>query len=288
MHCPDSYWKASRKCTAKSKLQTVTFAQDVAQILLDTDEPSEYVFTFESISDEHYTNIPVDPPFQFSTVSCEVPFAFFKGHDGLEHVCVGNDLALDRWPRIHLDNESRNVSVTYEVTVQHGLTIASLGSFTATGAGALDVERSKFDTVGKYSYILRSVRDETGCSRELMESAQARFDILVNETPGVIPSKPEESLCEGDDISFSLQGTPPWMVHYKFGNSTKQLKVPKHPGFKLKFAEAGTLEIYKVCHGSGDAQCCASISDELYTVHALPSAAVSGGENKRDVIREGQ
>ncbi|KAG8897050.1 hypothetical protein FRB99_008481 [Tulasnella sp. 403] len=141
-----------------------------------------------------------------------------------------------------------------------------------------------FKSIGSSLVTIESIKDSSPCPEVNSQPARRSIYVDVAETAAIVPFERKVDYCVGEPISFQLEGTPPWTVNYVF----KQ-KVIKATSSNSKFSrvpiEPGIFKIMSIAHQRN--MCQSNVDDLEMHVHAVPSARVSRGRKKQDVIREG-
>jgi len=77
---------------------------------------------------------------------------------------------------------------------------------------SVNVPGYKFSSVGSTLITIDSVQDSSPCSQAELDSLKSSLWVDVAETAAIVPFDRREDYCEGDILSFQLEGTPPWTV----------------------------------------------------------------------------
>lgn len=160
---------------------------------------------------------------------------------------------------------------------------------------------------GKYTLQLVSVVDQTGCGRDFEKEVAAGdaasgalgstsistsgksfgatiINIHVSDVARISPIHAPSGVCIGDMLSYALQGTPPFSILYSYNDVIQPEIVVHDPLISLFAGAAGTLAIKQVCNS---AMCCTRPVDLQTVIWDIPKAAIDGGVDVEEDIREG-
>jgi nucleoporin POM152 len=218
----DSHPRLHQRGSLGSVSSTTTFP-------LQTADPGHYTYEFLRIGDANY-----------SPLTSGVTSLASSGRLLLEQEVFGRPSAsFESNPTISLCSHGRltpksskhqgNVILRGKAPFELEVAIRSPGSYSPTvrkvaiqsSRWSLDLPDYEFDHVGLYSIAIVSVKDATGCEQEVGEPVgqgqhqQPQLNSIlveVAETASVIPLLRVEDVCVGSELSFLLQGSPPWQL----------------------------------------------------------------------------
>ena len=354
------YRISKRACTDCQFLlisnEEIKLAQHEAVIDLSTEDSGDYMYEAVSITDALYENVQLDARANAFVHRVFADPQVALTDDSMRNVCVGHKLPTDRLPEIivpddsALDESRFPLKVTYDMILESG---DEKKQFSKSTTIELKSKSSRFnpetpfDTVGTYSFNLRSVEDARGCkttySPQIFLDKRRQFRIHVSTEPTFSVMSTHTHGCIGDKIGFSIFGLPPWTLRYSWTSAplsdseepvttTHEMKIEddeqsgwivsklmyltsvtkeavaddlelakqqreaqksglalKNRNFYLRFSKPGLLQVHEVCHGQMDSDsCCVTTQNWQFSVHALPSAHVSGSTGSKDAtIRQG-
>ncbi|KAJ3413508.1 hypothetical protein HDV05_007891 [Chytridiales sp. JEL 0842] len=252
----------------------------LGRIPLLTKEPGKYVYTFLSVTDDNYKSAHSQQPlYTLEQKVMRRPDAVFVDDRERVFQCLGDSpddgikISLKGLPPFDLILELKHES--------HPRETIRLTNITET---SYNFKPPTLSTTGKYNIQLVSLQDASGCEKTFdRDSKVTSISVQVSDVARIASLNPE-SVCVGDILTYTLQGTPPFTVYYNF-NGVEQEKVQiMDPLLSLYAAEAGSVTINRVCN---QMQCCTEPTNLTHVVHRLPSAIVDGGHDLIEDIREG-
>ncbi|PVV02162.1 hypothetical protein BB560_003388 [Smittium megazygosporum] len=181
----------------------------------------------------------------------------------------------------------------------------------------LDLSSYLISHIGRFGLRILKVIDSNGCTYSQTnlggDMVEAGMEIEYIEAPTIRPLDPMPNdrdltiethknsqvdspsnsvytepyhVCKGDVVSMEVLGYPPWSIHYSYNERMKTVSINK-PVFKKLMDSAGIFSVDKVCHLVTNS-CCSRFANLKYNVHALPSAKISGGQNVKQSINQGE
>jgi nucleoporin POM152 len=275
------------RVTDSNKVERISSAEEqvrgkLGRVQLATKDSGRYTYTFSSIDDDNYktAGYTQKPIYTLQHTVLKRPNAVFV--DGRERVfqCIGDNMedsiqiALQGAPPFDLILEMKHDS--------HPREIIRLTNITEKN---YKFKPPTLSTTGRYKIQLVSLQDATGCEKSFdRDLKDTSISVQVSDVAR-IASLNSDSVCVGDFLSYTLQGTPPFTVTYMFNGVIQEKLQVMDPLLSLYAAEAGTVTITSVCN---QMQCCTKPSNLAHTVHQLPSAIVDGGYDLVEDIREGK
>lgn len=163
-----------------------------------------------------------------------------------------------------------------------------------------EIMTKKFDykptitETGKHTLRIIHVADKSGCERSF-ESDGGTFsqketygsttvNIHVSDVPKIIAIKAPESVCVGDVLLYSLQGSPPFTIFFLFDGKLQQGLSLEDSVLSLYAGSPGTMRIAQVCNSMN---CCTKPEGLETVIRDLPKAFMDGGTHIEEDIREG-
>ena len=142
----------------------------------------------------------------------------------------------------------------------------------------------RYLALGTHVVTIRKVRDSHGCVRE-MDFDAPHVQVNVADIPVISPLEANLEFCVGDRISFSLSGTPPFNIYYKFQDVDRKATVSTTT-FRRMAEKPGEFEITGISdQRSTDA--CISRTSIVKKIHEMPSVKISKGKTVTIDIHEG-
>lgn len=235
--CPTTIFKGS-SCRVLSEARTFNLAQNAPLLELETAQAGAYVYTLQSVSDDHYSDLPLDDGERsFSLRIHSRPNIQARVASGPTHLCVNSALPKSRGVHLELDGAAP-WTVHYDVTHDAGPVQGTVSSTEQTiRRSSVEFQSASVDfvpedialtDVGRYRLRLRNITDGNGCHRTLTEeqASQPVLEVIVSAQPdlallGVVSGgvlRPDErSLsCVGDTIELVVQGIPPFRMDYVY------------------------------------------------------------------------
>ncbi|OWZ31945.1 hypothetical protein C356_05643 [Cryptococcus neoformans c45] len=248
-------------------------AQEIGILHLST-EPGSHRYDFLSLADGNYLKTDVSIALEHKVFGR--PSASFVKHTS-RALCLDSTLETDAkillkgqgpWILSLSVRKPASTSITtHTVTITNPEWTVSLPQV--------------LEDIGRYEVMISKVEDVSGCEWVSGETDELRSMVEVVESARIVPVDEKEDLCVGDSLDFLLQGKAPWTIEYAWKG--KDHKVTSSASRFSRFAEkAGKFEVKSVA--LRDDRCKRQVEGMVRTVHALPSAKITSGEND---LREG-
>ncbi|KAJ3213068.1 hypothetical protein HDU67_003416 [Dinochytrium kinnereticum] len=271
---------------ATNKEKTVAleekFTSKVARLALDTVHPGEHVYRFNHITDFNYKTVDGATPKDAISVLQRVvrkPNAVFVGSDDRLFQCVGDD--AEGGIQLQLEGTAPFELVIELKHENYPRDIIRVGNITTS---SYRFKPPALNSTGRYKIQLVLIQDASGCERMFDRDAADTSVVVQVSDVARISSLTPASVCVGDIITYTLQGTPPFTVSYDFdGGEVKEVTF-EDPILIFFASEAGTVNVRSVCN---QLKCCTRPTNLLHVIHELPSAIVDGGYDLVEDIREG-
>lgn len=158
--------------------------------------------------------------------------------------------------------------------------------------------------IGLYVLSIIQVSDANGCTLDEHSTSDNSFTIQVHDVPKIRHLVEESNqlsdfdvnsngnyYCVGDQITFMLNGIPPFMIEYEFNSVSQKVEIQGNY-FKRRAPGPGFLNINSLSDSS--AKGCKVEYDELNrsdlkaTIHDLPSVEIFQGDSIEEDIHEGE
>lgn len=138
--------------------------------------------------------------------------------------------------------------------------------------------------LGTHAVTIRSVKDSRGCERR-MDFDAPHVQVSVADVPTISPLEERMDYCVGDRIAYTLSGTPPFNVYYKFQEHNRKASVPT-TNFRRLAETPGKFIITNISDQRSTDACRAKV-ELTKIIHELPSVRVSKGKTATTDIHEG-
>ncbi|KAF3926759.1 hypothetical protein ABW21_db0207592 [Orbilia brochopaga] len=136
--------------------------------------------------------------------------------------------------------------------------------------------------LGGQTVRIHKVRDSRGCSRKY-GTELPHVSVAVADLPSITSLDPKPYYCVGDRISYSLAGTPPFILEYTFAG--KKEKVTTTSIFQRVAERSGILTFNSIKDSASDCKVELNVTKD---VHRIPSVRVSEGSQVVEGIHEGE
>lgn len=278
----NQYFKSERGAQSK-RSQQLTSGLNSASFKMETSQSGLYDYEFSRLGDNSYsqaTRGPVvlkikqrvqsKPSARFTNIG--KTYRYCKGEGAGDEVLpiVLNGLApfyLEIDIRHHAAAKPERISLPHIVTNLYDFNIPH-----------------KYLALGTHVVNIRKVRDSHGCVRE-MDFDAPHVQVSVADIPVISSLEANLEFCVGDRISFSLSGTPPFNIYYKFQDVDRKASVSTTT-FRRIAEKPGEFEIVGISdQRSTDA--CISRTSIVKKIHEMPSVRISKGKTVTIDIHEG-
>lgn len=253
-----------------------------ASIQMDTSKAGTYTYKFSALADNLYnSNNDFSPLVLQQKVNPRPSASFAKPGQSFKYCMVEQEnedtipISLTGQAPFSIDIEVKHHSGTQPETY----TIPVI----ETNMYGLKIPR-KYLKLGAQQVRIKSVRDANGCQSKINHSSMGQsVQVQLFDAPAIYPLETRTDYCVGDRIAYSLSGTPPFQVNYRFGDRLNRAKVSSTT-FK-RIAEApGPMTIESVTDRASE---CRADYNMTKTIHPMPSVRISRGRNARVDIHEG-
>ncbi|KAK0724799.1 hypothetical protein B0H67DRAFT_598285 [Lasiosphaeris hirsuta] len=251
-----------------------------ASIHADTTKAGTYTYTFSSLADNLYNS---DGNFQPVTVIQRVnrkPAASFVKPGQTFKFCKsdqsdgeGIPVTLTGVPPFSLEIEIKH----HSAAVPEIYRTPSINS----NSFELQIPRQQL-RLGTQNIRIRDVKDGSGC-HSVTDIGSPSVQVQLYEAPTIYPLETRTDYCVGERLSYTLSGTPPFEVWYKFDGTERKAKSPT-TNFRRIAESPGVFSITTV---SDKASECRAPVNIVKTIHPMPAVKISKGRNVRVDIHEG-
>lgn len=251
---------------------------------IDISKPGTHIYKLISVSDHHY-QYPIKPSLHSQNIFAvqqnvnPSPIAVFIDTQPRIVHCISKaigdfelSMKLVGEPPFELEIEETRDNIHIS-TINKLIPIEELSPIAEDGLKSYRylLQTEGQSHMGKYQYIISSVKDSAGCSStfERDNGAPGTLTTIEIADQAKITAINPSIVCVGDIIAFNLQGTPPFTVGYSF-NGEKQSDIEiVDPLLSLWAGVEGNLTITKVCNAM---QCC----DKDVSSDPLMTTAIKG------------
>lgn len=273
-------------------------------IPMESSMSGNYKYVFDAIYDSLYTEHIVnylreqglyrmEPLVILQTVSA-TPSGYFLNSDGTDYdTCVMFSRGV-KSIEMQLDGQGP-LDITLDIHHQEANTHKTV-TLTGLDAGVVNLDSIYGPLpVGNHVIGISQIVDAHGCSMDPKEVGET-ITVKVNDLPNAIHLTDESSqvedenyYCVGDHISYSLVGTPPFLITYEFNHETqKSVEVPLNI-FKRRAPGPGLLHINALKDSIGCEIAFGPQREDLTAhVYDLPSVEIIQGESVEVDLYEGE
>ncbi|KAJ2904633.1 uncharacterized protein MKZ38_007469 [Zalerion maritima] len=251
-----------------------------ASIQMDTGKAGTYTYKFSALADNLYNSDKSFHPLVLQQkVNAKPSVSFSKPGQSFKY-CMTEQEHEDTIPislvgvaPFSIDIEVKHQSGTQPET--YTIPVIDNNSY------GLRIPR-RYLKLGSQQVRIRSVRDANGCQSKT-DHASPAVNVHLFDAPAIYPLETRTDYCVGDRLAYSLSGTPPFEVHYRFAGQKIKAKVGSTT-FK-RIAEApGDVTIESVADRASDCRADYNITKKI---HPMPSVRISRGRNVQVDIHEG-
>jgi nucleoporin POM152 len=270
--------KGSMAISSKS----VSLANNLAFISMDTSRAGEYTYTFTELSDDRYSYDKKS--FESMVVRQQVyalPSAKFANPGKTFGYCKDDA------------GGSENIPISLEGIPPFSVELGIIHHGTAKPeiVRIKDIPSNTFSWslshhilgLGAHVVHIRKVIDSRGCEKTLDQDPSA-VRIMVSDPPTIFPLESQTDYCVGERVSYSLSGQPPFEIFYQFRGKERKAKVPNTEFRRL--AEAPGEFTITAISDSASGNCRAN-KNLTKIIHPMPSVKISRGKTAVADIHEG-
>lgn len=278
----NQYFKSERGANSK-KSQQLTSGLNFASFKMETSQSGLYEYEFSRLGDNSYSQAARGPVvLKIRQRVQSEPSARFTNIGKTYRYCKGEGTGDEVLPIIltglapfHLEIDIRHHAATKPERISMPHIDTNLYDFHIP---------HRYLALGTHVVTIRKVRDSHGCVQE-MDFDAPHVQVSVADVPVISPLEANLEFCVGERISFSLSGTPPFNIFYKFQDVDRKATVSTTT-FRRIAEKPGEFEIIGISdQRSTDA--CISRTSIIKIIHEMPSVKISKGKTVTIDIHEG-
>jgi nucleoporin POM152 len=280
----------------ESAIFTETVDTSFLQLAVNTSKAGLHTYSFNSLADDNYkTPVTLPKPIVFSQKIHPIPKAYFIEPEHRVFHCASAakgpyrlKVVLQGQPpfAVKIEQKRDNQHIGYIFKENIG-SDDELELEKENGGYVWNPQTINMDGMGKHEFIMISVSDSNGCILNFDSSEPVSTFFEIADQARIHTFNPSD-VCIGDLLSYTLQGTPPFTIGYKWQGVPQADIIVADPMLSIWVGSSGTVEITKICNS---ADCCdENVSSDVSLttrVHALPRAVVGSGDDSFDDIKEG-
>jgi nucleoporin POM152 len=277
------------------KSETLTESVDTlfVRILFDSSIAGLHKYELEGFSDGNYKQpVTIPGPKVVEQVVFDSPSASFLDPEQKIFQCTSRSknpfqlgLKLAGTPpfiiKIEQRHDNQHVQWIEKTFAKQDLTVED-------GGYEVSFVADSVSTMGRHDFILESISDANACPSKYDRSTNPINTFVEIADQARITPYTKDTVCVGDLLSYTLQGTPPFTIGYTWQGVVQSDLIVPDPMMSFWAGVEGDIVITKVCNSAG---CCdeSVATDERMktTVKPLPKAIVDQGLDLIDDIREG-
>ncbi|KAI1130147.1 hypothetical protein F5Y10DRAFT_236305 [Nemania abortiva] len=251
-----------------------------ASIQMDTSKAGVYSYTFSALSDSLYNNDKrQSAPLTLEQTVHPKPSASFVKPGQIFKSCMADE--VDQRIPIKLEGKA---PFYLELEIKH-----QSGSFPEVYR-IPNIQSNSYDIriprqylkLGAQQVRIRRVRDDRGCQLEAdVGGPVVQFQLY--DSPAIYPLEQRTDYCVGERIGYTLSGTPPFEINYKFGGKTMRAK--SHTTNFRRVAESpGEFTITSIRDKASE---CRATVNLTRNIHPMPAVRISKGRVVQVDIHEG-
>ncbi|KAK8861645.1 hypothetical protein IAR55_002468 [Kwoniella newhampshirensis] len=258
----------------RTSKHTMKSAQETGIFHLAT-EPGHHRYDFMTLADGNYPQTDVSIVLEHE-VHTRPSVSFIRPNS--RPICLDSHLSGDA--RIHLKGVAP-FKLSLAVRKPASISVTTHQVKIDAHDWTLELPEHEMKEIGRHEVMITRVEDQSGCEQVVNDDDELRTTVEVVESARIVAVDERRDLCVGDSLDFLLQGKAPWTIEYEWLG--KKHKVTSSASqFTRRAEKKGVFEVKSVA--LRDNQCKRRVSDLIRTVHPLPSARISEGE---DSLREG-
>ncbi|KAI1735136.1 hypothetical protein F4680DRAFT_453228 [Xylaria scruposa] len=251
-----------------------------ASVQMDTAKPGIYSYIFSALSDSLY-NIDKKrstPLTLEQTVNPKPSASFIKPGQTLKS-CMADEVEqripvkLEGKAPFNLELEIKHQSGSYPEVYR----IPNI----PTNSYDIRIPR-EYLKLGAQQIRIRKVRDDRGCQFETSIGGPV-VHFQLYDSPAIYPLEQRTDYCVGERIGYTLSGTPPFEINYKFGGKTMRAK-SQTTNFRRVAESPGEFTITSIRDRASE---CRATVDLTRTIHPMPAVRISKGRVVQVDIHEG-
>lgn len=278
----NQYFKSERGAHSK-RSQQLTSGLNSASFKMETSQSGLYEYEFSRLGDNSYSQAARGPVvLKIQQRVQPKPSARFTNIGKTYRYCKGEGtgdevlpILLNGHPPFYLEIDIRHHAATKPERISMPHIDTNLFDFHIP---------HRYLALGTHVVTIRKVRDSHGCVRE-MDFDAPHVQVSVADIPVISPLEANLEFCVGDRISFSLSGTPPFNIYYKFQDVDRKATVSTTT-FRRIAEKPGEFEITGISD-QRSTDSCISRTSIIKKIHEMPSVKISKGKTVTVDIHEG-
>ncbi|RYC62186.1 hypothetical protein CHU98_g4028 [Xylaria longipes] len=251
-----------------------------ASVQMDTAKAGVYSYTFSALSDNLYNNDKRrSTPLTLEQTVNPKPSASFVKPGQTFKSCMADEVEqripvkLEGKAPFNLELEIKHQSGSYPDVYR----IPNIPS------NSYDIRIPRqYLKLGAQQIRIRKVRDDRGCQLETNVGGPV-VHFQLYDSPAIYPLEQRTDYCVGERIGYTLSGTPPFEINYKFGGKNMRAK-SQTTNFRRVAESPGEFTITSIRDRASE---CRATVDLTRTIHPMPAVRVSKGRVVQVDIHEG-
>ncbi|KUI72236.1 hypothetical protein VM1G_07862 [Cytospora mali] len=251
-----------------------------ASLQLDTSKAGTYVYRFQSLADNLYSDNKKFTPFGLQQRVNPRPAASFNKPGQTYKSCMADQNVEDTIP-IQL---SGTAPFSVEVEIKHQSGAATeIYRIPSIQTNQFDIQIPRqYLKLGGQSVRIRQVSDSHGC-RRTYDTSGPSVQVQLYDAPAIYELEQRKDYCVGERIGYTLSGTPPFEVWYDFDGSQRKAKSPT-TSFRRLAEHPGDFVITSISDKASECRAAYNIPKRI---HPMPSVRISKGKTVQSDIHEG-
>ncbi|KAH8159136.1 hypothetical protein CIB48_g9111, partial [Xylaria polymorpha] len=251
-----------------------------ASVQMDTAKAGAYSYTFSALSDNLYNNDKRrSMPLTLEQTVNPKPSASFVKPGQTFKSCMADE-AEQRIP-VKLEGKAP-FNLELEIKHQSG-SYPEVYRIPNIQSNSYDIRIPRqYLKLGAQQIRIRKVRDDRGCQLETSVGGPV-VHFQLYDSPAIYPLEQRTDYCVGERIGYTLSGTPPFEINYKFGGKNMRAK-SQTINFRRVAESPGEFTITSIRDRASE---CRATVDLTRTIHPMPAVRVSKGRVVQVDIHEG-
>ena len=270
--------------TVRSKAsRSINAGLQAATVRLETSVAGTYEYSFVKLGDYSYNHNPLT----FSSLQLQQqvhprPSARFTNAGKTYRYCKEESAGKEKIPITLVGRAPFDVDIEIK---HHAAAKPETRRVTKVSSTQFEYEiPHEVLALGTHAVTIRNVKDARGCERR-MDFDAPHVQVSVADVPTISPLEERIDYCVGDRIAYTLSGTPPFNVYYKFQEHNRKASVPT-TNFRRLAETPGHFIITNISDQRSTDACRAKV-ELSKIIHELPSVRVSKGKTATTDIHEG-
>ncbi len=251
-----------------------------ASVQMDTAKAGVYSYTFSALSDNLYNNDKRQPaPLTLEQTVNPKPSASFVKPGQTFKSCMADE--VDQRIPVKLEGKAP-FYLELELKHQSG-NFPEVYRIPNIQSNSYDIRVPRqYLKLGAQQIRIRKVRDDRGCQLEA-EVGGPVVHFQLYDSPAIYPLEQRTDYCVGERIGYTLSGTPPFEINYRFGGKNMKAK-SQTTSFRRVAESPGEFTITSVRDKASE---CRATVDLTRVIHPMPAVRISKGRVVQVDIHEG-